>query len=99
MCDGHLPPGVAEEQGLGIAFGTRAGGGIADMPDRHVAANAFEHARVEDLVDQAETRVSVEPVVAIVGRHDTGGFLSTMLLRVETELGEVRRVLVSEDAE
>ena len=64
----------------------RAGGRVADVPDRHVAAQRAQLLLVEDLVDEA--LVAHRHDVAALGRGDARGLLAAVLERVE---GEVRQ--------
>ena len=86
------------EQRLDVAQDGVAGGGIAHVTQRDVAAQAADHVDlVEVVADEAETALGME-VRAVVG-DDAGCFLSAMLQSVKAERGQRRGVLVAEDAE
>ncbi len=61
------------------------------MPDRQVAVQRGERGLVEHLAHEAEVLVD-QDVVAVADR-DAGGFLASMLLGEESEVGQARDVV------
>ena len=57
----RLADGVARKRRLRVLPDRRAGGGVAAVPDRDVAAQGVEHGLVEDLRDQAHVLVDDDP--------------------------------------
>ncbi len=72
---------------LGVLPLVGARRGVADVPDRQVAAERTEIVLLEDLVDEPH-RTLGDDVAAGVGRRDTGRLLAPMLQRVEREIRE-----------
>jgi len=97
MGDGHMPAGEGEQQRLGVAVGTRAGGGVAGVPDGDATANPVQAALVEDLVDEPEPGVAHESLA--VGGDDAGRLLTPVLQTVQAQVRQVDRILVPPDAE
>ena len=65
---------------------------IAEFP-----GSVFEHGGRENFFDFAHGAVKMQ--IGAVAGDDSGGFLATMLERVEAEIRELRGFFVAEDAE
>ncbi|MGY4487507.1 hypothetical protein ACVWWR_006698 [Bradyrhizobium sp. LM3.2] len=86
------------EQGLHVAQDGRAGGGIADMADRHVAGQAVDHlAAGKSVADEAEAAFGMK-AAAVIG-DDAGGFLTAVLKGMEAERRDGGGIGVAIDAE
>ena len=83
--DGDEALGGFDANGLRVEQGRVAGGGVARVPDGHVALEARKHIVGEDFRDEAHAFDVGE--VRAVGGGDAGGFLSAMLEGVEGEVG------------
>ena len=77
---------VGAPDGLGVLPRVRAGRRVADVADRHVAAQRAQLLLVEDLVD--EPLVAHRHDVAALGGGDARRLLPAVLERVEGEVGE-----------
>ena len=77
---------VGAPDGLGVLPRVRAGRRVADVPDRHVAAQRAQLLLVEDLVDEA--LVAHRHDVAALGDGDACRLLPSVLQGVEGEVGE-----------
>ena len=77
---------VGLEDGLGVVPGGRTGGRVPGVPDRQVAVKGRQGRFIEDLADQPQ--VFVDEDVGSVGYGDPCGFLTSMLLGEQTEVGE-----------
>ena len=86
-----VPPAWPPSVGWAFSQVRAAGGGVAAVADREVAAQRRERALVEDLGDQAHVLVD-EDLLAVGGR-DAGRLLPAVLQRVEAEVGELGDVL------
>ncbi len=87
MSDGDGAHEILAEEGLGVAEFGGAGGGVADVADGGVASQIFlEHARFEDLGNQAHSGVAVDG--GPVGDGDAGGFLAAVLEGEEALVGD-----------
>ncbi len=75
------------ERRLGVLPHAGAGGGVAGVADREVAAQRAEVALVEDLRDQAH--VLVDQDLRAVAHRDAGRLLAAVLQRVEAEVGQL----------
>ena len=90
--------GQLGEQRLDVAKRGLAGRRIADMADRRAAGQAPHHVvAVEVARDMAHRPVRME-MLAVEG-GDAGGFLASMLERVETQRDEARRIVGTPDSE
>ena len=76
------------QRGLRVLPVGRAGGGVAGVADRDVAAQAGQRGLVEDLGDQAEVLVDHDP--GPVADRDAGRLLTAVLQRVQPEVGQLR---------
>lgn len=65
------------------------------MADRHVTGQVRELLSAEDIADETSTPVRANEVP--VGGCDTRAFLSSVLERVQSQVGQVGRLGVSED--
>ncbi len=98
MGDGKSAAGKFGEERLDIPVGWPAMGRVSVMADRPVARQSVHHGSTGKIVaHQAKVPFGVE--FATVKRDDARSLLAAVLKRVETERGELRRVLVAEDAE
>ena len=96
--DGEAAEGEIGEQRLDIAQDGVAGGRVADMADRGMAAQPAHHRlRGEAVGDLAEVAVGVE-MLAVEG-DDAGGLLAAMLQGMQAEHGVRRRLVDAADAE
>src|SRR5215831_5692177 len=86
-----------DDDGLRVQQGFIAGSGVARVADGERAGEFCENAGLENFLDFAHGAVELE--FGAVARDDAGGFLAAMLERVETEIDEVRRFGMAEDAE
>src|SRR4029077_11128008 len=83
--------------GLGVEQSLVAGRGIARMAYGEASRQLGEYARLKNFLDFAHG--AMEKEIGTVTRNDAGGFLASMLERVEAEIGEVRGFRMAEDAE
>ena len=74
-----------------------AGGRIARVPDRGRARQRRNHLRRENFLHVPERLVHAH--VRAIGRSNACRFLPAMLQRVDSEIRELRRFVISEDAE
>src|SRR5690606_34805341 len=88
---------VIDGEGLGVLDAAIAGRAVAHVPDGPVARQLVQSSRVEDVLDQTQVLLDVE--LATVGGDDAGRFLAAVLEGVQSEIGEIRRLGGSEDAE
>ena len=88
---------VAYEKRLGIAEDGTAGGGVAHMPHRAQAAQLFQVMHFKNIGNQAHALVADDGF--ILADRDAGTFLSPVLQGVEPEIGQLRGVRMSVDAE
>jgi hypothetical protein len=73
------------------------GGGITRVADGGIAGKSCEALGIENIRDETETFRDVK--IGAVRRTNSGGFLSTMLLGVKTEIGKFRSFRMRENAE
>ena len=66
------------------------------MANRLRSANAGQHLLIEDLIDQSKPGVSHEPFAG--GGHNSGGFLATVLQRVQAQVCEGYGVFMTPNA-
>ena len=91
-------PAVAlDEVRLGVRGHGVARGRVAGVADGPVALDGVEALLVEHVVHEAHALVGAQPL-AVAG-HDARRLLAAVLLRVEAEVGEVRRLGMAEDPE
>jgi hypothetical protein len=76
--------------GLSVLPRRAAGGGIARMPDREIAAQAGQGGFVEDLRHQAE--ILVDDDAGAVADGHAGRLLAPMLQRIEPVVGELGHI-------
>ena len=79
-------PTVVAPHGLAVLPRATAGGGVADVADRHVAGEGLELLLVEDLGDQPRLAEGCD--VATLAAGDSRGLLTAVLEGVEGEVGE-----------
>ena len=97
MANGDLPKLAVNEYGLHVGGRRLACSGVADVPDGGTALELGQNIGVENIGDKALGFPSLEP--AGCRRHDTGGFLSSVLQSVEAQVGQPCSVGVSKDTE
>ena len=85
-----------DDDRLGVPQNTGAGCGIADVTDCPIPGEACENLRSKDIGNLAHTPLHAH--AAAVPGDDSRTLLATMLLGVESKIGDVRRVLVPFDA-
>ena len=83
--------------GLRVEESFVASGRVTCVTDGEIAREFRENAGLKNFFDFAHGAMSVE--FFPVARDDAGGFLAAMLQGVETEIGEVSRFGMAEDAE
>ena len=86
------PRAAVVDERLRVRPVRRAGGRVARVPDRGLAAQAAQLLLVEDLRDEAEVAQRREP--ALVGDGDPRRLLAAVLEREEAEVGEPGDVAV-----
>src|SRR3984957_8025634 len=74
-----------------------AGRRIARVPDRRCAWQRRNHLRRENLLHVPERLVNAH--IGAIRRRDAGRFLPAMLQRIDSEVRQLRRFVISEDAE
>ena len=94
---GNLPVGAIDQDRLRVVCAAVARRGIADVPDGDMAGQLLERFFGECLVHVAH-RFRQANLLA-VGSGDAGALLTAMLQRIESEVREVRRLRMAEDAE
>src|SRR5438093_3004143 len=92
MGQGQVAIGEVDDQRLGVFQVAGACRGIPVVADRRAAGQAFQPVPGEDIGHQPHALFPME-LLAVVG-DDAGAFLATVLQGVQTEIGEVRRLLV-----
>src|SRR5713101_6032074 len=97
VAEGDLALVAVDHDGLSVEQGFVARGRVARVADGEAARELCEHAWLENFFDFAHRAMDVQ-LFAVAG-NDAGGFLAAMLQGVETEIGEVRRFRMAEDAE
>ena len=93
----HRAARVLDGDGLRVLLGRVAGRRVADVTDGGEARQVRQAIGREDVVDVPHL-AHVAQMVA-VGRDDAGGLLAAVLQGVEAEVGEVRGLRVSVDAD
>src|SRR5271155_4053787 len=94
---GQLALIAIDHHRLRIGERSFTGCGIARVANGGSAGKTREHSRRENFLHQAHRFVELERIA--IARSDAGGFLPTMLQRVKTEIGELRRFFAAEYAE
>ena len=88
---------AVDQNGLGVQQFAVAGRGVTGVANRNRSGQRCQRRFVEDVIDVAH--LANEPHALAVGRGNAGAFLSAMLQRVEAQVGQLRRLRVSVDAE
>ena len=95
--DGDLPLAAVHRQRLGVAVVRRAGRGVARVADRHVALESLERLALEHLRHEAHSLVYAK--LPVRAGDDARAFLPAMLQRVQSVVGQLRRVRVAVNTE
>ena len=88
---------AVHREGLRVEHPAIAGGGVARVADGHFAGQPAQHFRSEQIRDVAHAAMGVDH--AAIARGDPGAFLSAMLQRVETQVGQIRGLGMPVDRE
>ena len=97
MAQSHVAVMEAEDERLDVVRGARAGRCVTHVADGAIALQSFDFALIaEHLGEQAESAMTDEMTVIV--RDNAGAFLTTMLQRVQAEVGESGGVRVTPNA-
>ncbi len=88
----------AEDERLDVVDAAGTGSGIAHMADRPVSLQTFDFAFVAEHLGQ-QTRAAMTDEMTVIVGDNAGAFLTTMLQRVQAEVGESGGVRVAPNAE
>ena len=97
VADRERALGVVDGEGLRVAQGRAAGGGVAHVADGDAARELADLLGAEDVLHQAHGAVG-EEALAVAG-DDAGRLLPAVLQGVEAEVGDVGGLAVAVDAE
>ena len=97
MRHGEVTEGKIDAQGLHILEACPARSGIAVVPDRHRAGQTCQGLLRKNICNKALPLFDIELFAVI--RDNAGSFLSAMLQRVKTEIGEVRGFFMAVNTE
>ena len=97
VTEGDLPVRTINQDRLSIDDAAVAECGIAHVSDCGPSDQRAEHALVENVADVAHRAGLLDATIA--GHRDPRALLSSVLERVETKVGHVRGIWMSEDAE
>lgn len=97
MSDGNLALAAINYDRLRIGERGIAGGGITRVADGGIAGKSCETLGIENVLDEAHAFGDAK--VGAIGRANSGGFLSTMLQRVKSEITKFRGFGMRENAE
>ncbi len=94
----HVAVVEAEDERLDVVDAAGTGSGIAHMADRPVSLQTFDFAFVAEHLGQ-QTRAAMTDEMTVIVGDNAGAFLTTMLQRVQAEVGESGGVRVAPNAE
>ena len=94
---GHLALITTHLEGLGVLQVCITGGGVACVPDGQISGQGFEDLGGKDFVHVAHAPLAGQGLT--IGNGDAGAFLPAMLQRVETVVGKLGSIRMSENAE
>jgi hypothetical protein len=97
VADGQRAARVVDGEGLGVLDVGAPGGRVADVADGDAPGELGELVLREGVLHEAHRAVRVERLA--VGRDDAARLLPAVLERVQTEVGHVGRLGMTEDAE
>ena len=97
VAQGHISIMETENERLNVVGAARAGSGVAHVANRPVSLQAFDFSLVAEHLGQ-QTRSAMTDKMTVIVRDNAGAFLTTMLQRVQTEVGESGGVRVTPNA-
>ena len=95
--DSQLPVHAVDDDRLRVGQAALARRRVPHVPHRHVSRQLRERLAVEDVVHIAHRLRDAD--LRAVGRGNAGALLPAVLKRVEPEVGEIRRLGMSNDSE
>ena len=87
-----------ENERLDVVGAARTGSGVTHMADRPVSLQTFDFTFVAEHLGQ-QTRSAMTDEMTIIIRDNAGAFLTAVLQRMQTEVGESGGVRVAPNAE
>ena len=97
MRERQIAEGKIDRERLDVLEILPSGGGVAIVADGHRTGELLERVGIIDIRDKPLALMDMK-LLAVAG-DDAGRFLSAMLQRIQTKIGEIGRFLVAVNAE